>query len=216
MKRENGLKLVIIIAGVLLFGVVGATAGMNYTSQPDFCTKCHIMEPAVKEWATNSHKSITCLDCHADPGTVGYVKQKIRGLGELYEYLAGNYDGKFTSNMNQINCINCHGKDSKVEKAKDVTTYEGPKAPGFPHQDIIKANISCLECHKKLVHGEGLNVKEKEQVCLVCHGNDSKIEKAKDVTATEGDRAIAFPSHPELLKANKACVDCHTDVQHGK
>ncbi|MDA8235181.1 MAG: NapC/NirT family cytochrome c [Clostridia bacterium] len=216
MNKEKGLKLLIIITGVLLFGLVGTAAGMKYSSQPDFCTKCHIMEPAVEVWATNPHKSVTCLDCHADPGTVGYVKQKIRGLGELYEYLNGNYDGKFTARINEVNCINCHSKDSKIEKAKDITATEGPKAPGFPHMAIVEANLSCLECHKNFVHGKGQKDNEKEKVCLVCHSKDSKIEKAKDITATEGPRAVPFPSHQDLLKSNMPCAGCHKDVQHGK
>jgi len=216
MNKEKALKIVIIGLGLVIFGVVGAVAGMKYSSRPDFCTNCHLMKPAVAAWASTPHKGVTCLDCHADPGTVGYVKQKMRGLQELYIYLSGGYDGKFEVKFNTVNCINCHSKTSKFETAKDVTSIEGPRAPAFPHLQFVERNTSCVDCHKNFVHTrkspEG--PQSKTEVCLACHVN-VKVDKMKDITLAEGPKAPKYP-HGELVKAKVSCVDCHKDLVHGK
>ncbi len=50
--------------------------GMHYTSQPNFCASCHQISPSVVSWSEGPHKDVTCLKCHADPGTVGMSSAK--------------------------------------------------------------------------------------------------------------------------------------------
>lgn len=157
MKIEKWLKVTIITLGLLIFLFLSALAGMKYTSRPDFCAYCHIMKPAVKTWSALPHKEVNCLECHADPGPIGYIKRKMGGIGEVYKYMSGNYDGVFETKLNMANCIKCHSSESKFAKAKDITATGVPRAAEFPHQDILKETPSCLECHNDAGHGEELS-----------------------------------------------------------
>lgn len=157
MNPEKSLQITFITLGLFIFLAAGGLAGMKYTSRPDFCLNCHIMKPAVASWSVTSHKAVSCLECHIDPGWTGYFKRKIGGIGEVYRYVTGNYDDIFNPKINNANCLNCHSGKSKLVKAKDITASEGPKAAEFSHQNFLKENRSCLECHNDTGHGEKVN-----------------------------------------------------------
>ena len=40
-----------------------------YTSRPQFCNSCHIMEPYYASWQQSSHKDVSCIECHFPPGS---------------------------------------------------------------------------------------------------------------------------------------------------
>ncbi|MFZ5640009.1 MAG: NapC/NirT family cytochrome c [Bacillota bacterium] len=214
MNKEKLFKSVIIAAALMIMFAISAVAGMKYTSRPDFCANCHLMKPAVEAWAVTSHKEITCLACHSNPGLTGYVKQKMKGLGELYIYLSGAYDSKFEVKINPNVCIGCHGKNSKLDKAKDVTAADGPRATAYPHNVYIENKISCVDCHKNFVHTKKTADNGKFQSCMTCHVNIKGV-KTKDVTATKGPGALKYP-HQELVKSGIPCTDCHKNFVHGK
>lgn len=70
-------KIIIIASLALVLLGIFAVVGMHYTSQPNFCASCHQIKPNVVSWSVGPHNDVTCLKCHADPGTVGYVKRKV-------------------------------------------------------------------------------------------------------------------------------------------
>lgn len=146
-------KLVIYSSlAVVLFGII-AYAGMHYTSQPNFCASCHQISPSVTSWAQGQHKDVTCLECHADPGTIGYVKRKVGGLKEVYLHVTNQVPNKLQARLNTEACIACH-TDSNYPKAKNLLLTSGDLAPTFPHAEIIKNKTSCLTCHPNVGHSK--------------------------------------------------------------
>ena len=104
--RESGgpsakTKRIIIFASlaIVLLGI-SAVVGMHYTSQPNFCASCHQINPSVVSWSVGPHKDVTCLECHADPGTVGYVKRKVAGLNEVYLQVTNQIPDKIEAKIN--------------------------------------------------------------------------------------------------------------------
>jgi cytochrome c nitrite reductase small subunit len=144
-----------------LFGVIGAVAvlialsawGMHFTSQANFCANCHEIKPQVISWGTGAHKNIPCLDCHSNPGTVGYVSRKLKGLGEVYLHFTNQIPQKIEARFNVESCIVCHsGKRDDYPNAKNITLTSGPQAPKVSHQGILAGKVSCITCHKYVAH----------------------------------------------------------------
>ena len=61
-----------------------------YTSRPQFCNSCHIMEPYYKSWQESSHKDVSCIECHFPPGFGGKVRGKMLGLVQLAKYVTNS------------------------------------------------------------------------------------------------------------------------------
>ncbi|MCO1600740.1 cytochrome c3 family protein [Desulfosporosinus nitroreducens] len=153
-KLSRKTKKVVIIStlAVVLLGIL-ALIGMHYTSQPNFCASCHQISPSVTSWAQGKHKDVTCLKCHADPGTIGYVKRKVGGLKEVYLHVTNQVPNKIEARLNTEACISCH-TGSDFPKAKNLLLTSGDLAPKFPHAEIIKNKTSCLTCHLNVGHSQ--------------------------------------------------------------
>lgn len=147
-------KAIIITAlAIVLLGIL-ALAGMHYTSQPNFCASCHQIKPQVVSWSVGPHKDVTCLKCHADPGTFGYVKRKIGGLNEVYLQVTNQIPDKIVARFNPATCIACHTGSSQFPKAKNLLLTSGELAPKFPHTEMLLNNTSCLTCHRSVGHSK--------------------------------------------------------------
>ncbi|TGE33749.1 NapC/NirT family cytochrome c [Desulfosporosinus sp. Sb-LF] len=141
--------LVIVALSVLMF------LTMHFTSQPNFCASCHQIRQPVASWSVGAHKSVTCLDCHANPGTVGYVSRKFKGLGEVYLQLTNQVPTTLVAKYNIQTCIVCHtGQNGYYPNAKNIKLTSGPLAPKSSHEEILQNNVSCLVCHRYVAHGE--------------------------------------------------------------
>lgn len=144
----------IVVAAVII--LLAATYGaMAATSKPDFCSNCHYIKPSVEAWKKGAHSQVGCMECHADPGPVGYVKRKVGAYRELLLHFTGKYPSALKAKVNIENCVLCHsGKyPDKYPTAKNITkTGENAEVP-FNHQEIIKEKKSCLDCHEHVAHG---------------------------------------------------------------
>jgi len=140
----------LVALGVLIF------LTMHFTSQPNFCASCHEISQPVASWNVGPHKTVTCLDCHANPGTVGYVSRKFKGLGEVYLHFTNQVPNPLVAKYNIQTCIVCHtGQNGSYPDAKNIKLQPGdPLAPKLSHNGIIQDGISCLVCHRYVGHGE--------------------------------------------------------------
>jgi len=148
-------KKIIIIGSlaIVLLGIL-AVVGMHYTSQPNFCASCHQINPSVVSWSAGPHEDVTCLKCHADPGTTGYVKRKVAGLNEVYLQVTNQIPDKIEAKINPAACISCHTSSSEFPKAKNLLLPSGELAPMFPHTEILQNYTSCLTCHQNMGHSK--------------------------------------------------------------
>lgn len=159
--KENPLprksrKIILVTAislvalGVLTYSI------MHYTSQPHFCASCHEIRTSVSTWSVGPHTSVTCLDCHSNPGKVGYVIRKIRGLGEVYHHVTHQIPTTLVAKYNIQTCIVCHtGNNKEYPKAKNIKLPLGdPMAPAISHTEILQTNTSCHTCHINMGHAK--------------------------------------------------------------
>lgn len=171
MRIRNMPWFVVMLLVVVVF--IGFTYGaMAYTSRPDFCASCHEIKPAVESWYSSSHSHVKCLTCHAEPGTLGYVKRKIAGLREVYLHLSGAYSKPKAIVTNGV-CLQCHG---------DIPQRSETKLFNFPHKNHLTFLQNCTDCHASVAHGDKVIFGQKEfthmnslgSTCSQCHAEQQR------------------------------------------
>ena len=133
--------------------VMIACAGW-YTSRPQFCNSCHIMEPYYKSWQESSHKDVTCIECHFPPGIGGKVRGKMLGLVQLAKYVT------------QQRRHAAHGRDPRRQlPAVRLPRNAAVGRPrGFPRHPLRPyaapaaetrrgKQLRCTSCHSQIVQG---------------------------------------------------------------
>ena len=158
-----------IVIGVLVvvLGVV-VVWGFQYTSKPSFCASCHGIKPYEQAWVGSSHakKGVTCIDCHFEPGAVGYLKGKTYSFIKLVQWAFGRTDIKPEATKTVVAgaCQQCH---------------PNPQSTFMPHYfHTNTANLACTECHSAIVHGPQLVGVDRPQAkadptfCGKCHTGD--------------------------------------------
>ena len=163
MKRMPLIVGVLLVVIAVLIGL-----GLNYTSSPAFCSSCHTITPFADAWKGSSHEQagVSCIDCHFEPGAVGYIKGKTYSVIKLAQWAMGETDRKPEASRTIVAgaCRHCH---------------PDPQATFIPHSFHTEtANLECTECHSGVVHGSKLVGEEKPQAaanpqfCNSCHTGD--------------------------------------------
>ena len=159
-QKEQSLhrnsKRIVLISTISLVALVGLMyLTIHFTSQPNFCSSCHEIRQPVATWTLGAHKDITCLDCHANPGTMGYISRKFKGLGEVYLHFTNQIPTTLEARYNIQTCIVCHtGQNRYYPNAKNIKLSTGALAPKVSHNETLQNNISCLMCHRNVGHAE--------------------------------------------------------------
>jgi nitrate/TMAO reductase-like tetraheme cytochrome c subunit len=93
MPRSRGaiLALVLVLGGLGMGGVFTGASLIRWTETADFCGRCHQMAPELKAYETGVHNTVTCGECHVEPGPIGWIKSKIKGTEQLFEVVLGAY-----------------------------------------------------------------------------------------------------------------------------
>jgi nitrate/TMAO reductase-like tetraheme cytochrome c subunit len=114
-----------------LAAATSTAAGMQRTTERQFCGSCHVMGAHFGDASTPGSQSLaarhsrnpyfggqSCYTCHANYGMYGYVLTKQAGLRHVYEYYLGGY-GEMTLSeavdaihlrepYDNTNCRQCH------------------------------------------------------------------------------------------------------------
>lgn len=146
-------KSVIIIAIVILLIVVNVAA-LKFTSTPSFCGSCHYMTESKESWEVSEHyDAAKCLDCHADPGMIGYLMAKMNGVKELYVHMTQDVTRErilaMDVHVNKESCIQCH------QNVMDDSTHK------------LHESMECGQCHIGIGHGAEVDT----ITCNTCHPN---------------------------------------------
>jgi nitrate/TMAO reductase-like tetraheme cytochrome c subunit len=131
-KRSRAKRWLIgTVVVCLLLLILGSTfvgVAEYKTSQPQFCSSCHIMEPYYATWEKDVHGSkleVACVDCHYAPGEQTTIKAKLRGLSQVASYFTGRYGaGRPRAYVSDLSCMTaqCHGDLRFMDKPLTLGT----------------------------------------------------------------------------------------------
>lgn len=160
-------KLTVKTAGILAVGVFTffllSAWSIGYTSRSEFCNTCHEMNKEYCTWQASAHKNVSCVSCHSEPGAMGVVKEKAKGMREVYVHITGVPE-TIKADERDINCYSCHQDKVKTDLDKALAMKD-------PHtQKHFSNGMTCISCHSGLVHNVKLNnTVPSRETCSNCH-----------------------------------------------
>ncbi|MCD6535192.1 MAG: NapC/NirT family cytochrome c [Deltaproteobacteria bacterium] len=181
-------KGLLVFAGVsfcifILLIVLLLKASASYK----FCAMCHNMDTYIQSWKQSSHKDVSCLACHFEPGVWGELKGKWKAQTHLVMKITGTAPPRPHTAISDASCLRegCH---SEPELKGNTVNFKGVDFSHDTHLDELRRGkiLKCVSCHSQIVQGEHLTVTE--TTCFNCHFYDKE-------------------NHPEISD----CQTCHTD-----
>jgi cytochrome c-type protein NapC len=174
----------LLLLGLGVFPTIAAAtstiAGMERTTEREFCGSCHVMGPYAENASAPAAQSLaarhsrnpffgdrSCYVCHANYGAYGYALTKAGGMRHVYEYYLGGY--------------------------KQMTLAESKKAI---HLREPYDNHNCRQCHTATLH-DWRRVPDHESLKKLldsnkvscasagCHGYAHPFTKPAEVKATD-------------------------------
>jgi nitrate/TMAO reductase-like tetraheme cytochrome c subunit len=217
-------SLVLFITAAIVVTIVFMFSFLEATSQPGFCSNCHIMRPYIDAWETSAHADVHCMTCHAGMGVKGYLETKMTAVSMLANYFTGIYKrSRPWAEIEDANCLQggCH--DTRLLEGK-VEFTSGVIFDHTPHLTESRRGkkLRCTSCHSQIVQGEHISVTS--STCFLCHfKNVSEIGREELSNCTKchvppsGDEAINSNryDHAEILLNEVDCKSCHKMMWQG-
>ena len=153
-RRESAL---IGIIGLALSSLVGVFIGVGvftfdygeglsyFSTAPEACTNCHVMQPYYDSWQKSSHHtSAKCIDCHLPHDFVGkYIAKADNGYRHSWAFTFQDFHEPIqmtprNRRILQNSCVTCHGE--LVHPLLESGT-------------AAESSVSCAHCHADVGHG---------------------------------------------------------------
>lgn len=214
---------IFVLLSAALFGLY------EYSTSPKFCRGCHFMRPYYESWKHSSHRRVSCLVCHFEPGTLNELRGKWRALSQFTSYITGTYTSKPYAEVSDRSCLQMGCHSTRLLQGRQ-TFKRGIIFDHRPHLLEMRRGMKlrCTSCHSQIVIGTHVEVTE--STCFLCHFR---------VGSPEGERRKEGPSlggcplchgppagvlrvagmeirHQELVRRGIACTRCHADVVSGR
>jgi nitrate/TMAO reductase-like tetraheme cytochrome c subunit len=210
---QIGILAIILVA-------VGSIAFIEYSAQPSFCKRCHIMEPYYESWATSSHNEVPCIKCHYAPGIKAEAMGKLQAANQVVKYVTGAYGMKPWAEIEDAACLRsgCH-VEARLESE---VLYKGIRFNHAQHLGELRRGkqLRCTSCHSQIVQGE--HVRVTEAPCYLCHFKGR--ERDEPVAGCVGCHAmppdVVSPAgfeldHEQYVRDLVPCLSCHEQVTEG-
>lgn len=217
----------LLVHGAILFAslfllmlVLTACAGW-YTSRPQFCNSCHIMEPYYKSWQQSSHKDVTCIECHFPPGLGGKLRGKMLGLVQLAKYVTGSAGTRPSAEIPDASCLRSGCHETRLLAGR--VDFHGVPFDHTPHLQETRRGkqLRCTSCHSQIVQGKHMTVTT--STCFLCHFKDQPFNaglgsctRCHQIPTTKFDLGggVQF-THDLAYEKGVDCANCHGDLIRG-
>lgn len=155
-RRRRWLKWVAMTLGALLVVAAGGLGGAEYyTSRPEFCGTCHVMEPYYRSWSHDIHGAklgTRCVDCHYAPGEHHTIMAKFKGLSQVASYFTGRYGtARPRAHVRDTSCNTpaCHGDNAHLTKSLPIGVPRVEKRLIAGQETEIKRSPTVQFVHEK-------------------------------------------------------------------
>ena len=155
------------LAGVLLAVVMGVALGQSlytfryaeglsyFSSNPQACVNCHIMQPQYDGWQKASHHNVAkCVDCHLPHDFIGkYYTKAENGFWHSKGFTLQDFPEPIqmrdvSRRIVQENCLYCH-----ADFVHEILTIRHDQE-----------QLNCTHCHRTVGHGDSVGVGRFEPV----------------------------------------------------
>ncbi|MDH7486023.1 MAG: NapC/NirT family cytochrome c [Anaerolineae bacterium] len=141
-------KRIIAAALLALALLLAALSGaFIHTADPSFCARCHKILPAYEGWQRSPHRQVNCHQCHADPGLIGELRARVKGLYMVYVHFSDSDEQALpTCEFDWHRCYECH-----YDPPADLTSL--PPLPASHLHFSAEGLRQCAVCHDDVSHG---------------------------------------------------------------
>jgi nitrate/TMAO reductase-like tetraheme cytochrome c subunit len=205
----------VILGVIILFAVF-----VEYSTSPQFCNSCHIMEPYFNAWKTSTHDFVLCVDCHYMPGLQSQARSKFEAMNQVVSYVTRTYGSKPRAEISDWSCLRpeCHSQ----RLLQGRVDFLGIHFDHQPHLVEVRRGLKlrCTSCHSQIVQGTHMTVTT--STCFLCHFKDVTIGESisgcpachPPPEATIEFEGILF-NHSEVVEREIQCLKCHVQVVQG-
>jgi nitrate/TMAO reductase-like tetraheme cytochrome c subunit len=236
LRRRNGRFIKVVptpIALVPHLAVLLTTlfAFAEYSNSPSFCRNCHIMEPYYQDWVNSSHRDVSCVTCHFEPGIMGTLKGKFKATSKPVKFITGTYGSKPHANVSDASCLRSGCHDQQMLKGRlDWVVHSSRGEPielHFDHTPHLAdarrgKQLRCVSCHSQIAMGEHIRVTA--ETCYLCHfkglphGRDDQTlggcRSCHDAPQHEIRLATGYFRHVDYVD-RVDCENCHANTISG-
>ena len=211
-----------VVAAMIFLGLLAVGGAGWYTSRPEFCRSCHIMEPYFQSWAHSSHRDVTCIECHFAPGFGGKMRGKMLGLVQLAKYVTASAGPRPAAEIPDASCLRSGCHETRLLSGK--VNFHGVPFDHTPHMGAMPLGkqLRCTSCHSQIVQGKHIAVTT--TTCFLCHFKDQSFNQGlgscthchqiPDKSFDMGG-GVSF-SHDLAYERGVDCSNCHGDLIRGK
>lgn len=201
-SRKDPLIFVLVIIVIVVGATYGGLEAMHMTGKDTFCKICHAEQRVGVRgehytWDKNIHSKadVSCLDCHGDPGILGYLDAHvIAGTKSLlYEIFVSE------------------------EKIQELLTHAATDPVAAEH---AAPDAACLFCHSDDVNQQlrreklisvGIHFRNLDEVKNPTYRTEYGLASITGEPVTKG----VEPNHAAHIQAGLLCTNCHLGVAHG-
>jgi len=220
--RWLALRGAALAGGSLFLLLVMVAFGGWYTSRPQFCRSCHIMEPYFDSWQASSHRDVSCIECHFAPGFGGEVRGKMLGLVQLAKYVTQSEGPRPAAEIPDASCLRAGCHETRLLSGR--VDFHGVSFDHAHHLGDLRRGktLRCTSCHSQIVQGEHMAVTI--STCFLCHFKDQPFNeglgtctRCHQIPEKEYDLGggVKF-THELAYQKGVDCINCHGDVIRGK
>ena len=210
------------LGGAFLLFIALLTAGAGwYTSRPEFCRSCHIMEPYFVSWQESSHKDVSCIKCHFGPGVGEKVRGKLLGLVQLAKYVTRSEGPRPAAEIPDASCLRSHCHETRTLAGE--VDFHGIPFDHKPHLEKLRRGkrLRCTSCHAQIVQGSHMTVTP--STCFLCHFKEGHFNeglgactRCHQIPEEDFDLGggVMF-NHDLAFERGVDCAHCHADLING-
>ena len=210
------------LLGAFLF-VVALLTGVSgwYTSRPEFCRSCHIMEPYYVSWQQSSHKDVSCIKCHFAPGVGEKVRGKMLGLVQLAKYVTASEGPRPAAEIPDASCLRSGCHETRMLSGR--VQFHGIPFDHKPHLEELRRGkrLRCTSCHSQIVQGKHMTVTT--STCFLCHFKGGLFNeglgactRCHQIPEQDFDLGGGVTFHHDLAyERGVDCANCHGDLIRG-
>lgn len=217
------------LLGGALLSTAGSVGMYSYSTNPNFCNSCHIMEPYYNAWKTSKHHgNAVCVDCHYPPATSlrEHLWHKFQASAQVVKYVTHTYSSKPFAEISDASCLRSGCHSTRLLEGR-IVTAKGIKFDHRPHLTETQRGrqLRCVSCHSQIVVGNHIEVTYSS--CFLCHFRDKKAgQESEPTVGCLGCHNLPEKSfqignmtynHKDFVtKRGIDCKDCHSDVVKGE
>jgi nitrate/TMAO reductase-like tetraheme cytochrome c subunit len=204
-----------------LFGLLLTGGAGWYTSRPQFCNSCHIMEPYYVSWQESTHKDVSCIKCHFPPGVGEKVRGKLLGLVQLAQYVTRSAGPSPSAEIPDASCLRSGCHETRLLSGR--VDFQGiPFDHGSHLGDLRRGKqLRCTSCHSQIVQGAHMTVTA--STCYLCHFKNGFFNeglgtctRCHQIPTSKYDLGGGVPfDHDLAFEKGVDCASCHADLIRG-